>query len=263
MSELIEALRRGEGLAAWRQIADALEGEIAAGQLAQGAQLPTEAALAVRFAVNRHTVRRALAALAERGLVRASQGRGTFVEVPPLAYPIGRRTRFSEIVTGAGREPWGDLISQSEGAASPEVAAMLAVPEGAPLLELVTVHRADGVPLSTARTWLPLPRFAGFAGAYETSGSITRPYGSTSRPGERSSWSPASTSMAKASPCRPTAPSSPPTGWNSWWAASPFSGSVGSPPFRCRLSVFVSEAKQSRAAGPLRMVRIPGSLRSQ
>jgi len=174
VSELIEALRRGEGLAAWRQIADALEGEIAAGQLAQGAQLPTEAALAVRFAVNRHTVRRALAALAERGLVRASQGRGTFVEVPPLAYPIGRRTRFSEIVTGAGREPWGDLISQSEGAASPEVAAMLAVPEGAPLLELVTVHRADGVPLSTARTWLPLPRFAGFAGAYETSGSITR-----------------------------------------------------------------------------------------
>lgn len=174
MSEPIEALRRGEGLAAWRQIADALEGEITAGHLAQGAQLPTEATLAARFAVNRHTVRRALAALAERGLVRASQGRGTFVEAPPLAYPIGRRTRFSEIVTGAGREPWGDLIAQAEAAASPEVAAMLAVPEGAPLLEIVTVHRADGVPLSTARTWLPLPRFAGFAAAYAASGSITR-----------------------------------------------------------------------------------------
>jgi GntR family phosphonate transport system transcriptional regulator len=174
VNETVEALSRGAGLAAWRQIADALEGEIAAGRLAQGAQLPTEAVLATRYAVNRHTVRRALAALAERGLVRASQGRGTFVEAPPLAYPIGRRTRFSEIVTGAGREPWGDLIGHSEVAADAERAGMLAVPEGAPLLELLTVHRADGVPLSTARTWLPLPRFAGFAPAYAALGSITR-----------------------------------------------------------------------------------------
>jgi GntR family phosphonate transport system transcriptional regulator len=174
VNEPVEALSRGAGLAAWRQIADALEGEIAAGRLAQGAQLPTEAVLATRYAVNRHTVRRALSALAERGLVRASQGRGTFVEAPPLAYPIGRRTRFSEIVTGAGREPWGDLVSHGEVAADAERAGMLAVAEGAPLLELLTVHRADGVPLSTARTWLPLPRFAGFAPAYASLGSITR-----------------------------------------------------------------------------------------
>ena len=174
VSELVEALSRGAGLAAWRQIADALESEIAAGKLAQGTQLPTEAVLATRFGVNRHTVRRALATLAERGLIRASQGRGTFVEAPPLAYPIGRRTRFSEIVTGAGREPWGDLVAHAEVAADAEGAAMLGLHEGAPLLELVTVHRADGVPLSTARTWLPLPRFAGFAEAYAASGSITR-----------------------------------------------------------------------------------------
>ncbi|MGC5777304.1 phosphonate metabolism transcriptional regulator PhnF [Methylobacterium sp. NFXW15] len=174
VSETVEALSRGAGLAAWRQIADALEAEIAAGKLAQGTQLPTEATLATRFGVNRHTVRRALATLAERGLIRASQGRGTFVEAAPLAYPIGRRTRFSEIVTGAGREPWGELVAQTEVTADAEGAAMLEVSEGAPLIELVTVHRADGVPLSTARTWLPLPRFSGFAEAYAVSGSITR-----------------------------------------------------------------------------------------
>lgn len=174
MSGTIEALSRGAGLAAWRQIADTLEGEIAAGRMAQGSQLPTEASLATRFGVNRHTVRRALATLAERGLVRASQGRGTFVEAPPLAYPIGRRTRFSEIVTGAGREPWGDLVAHSDIAADAETASMLGLEDGSPILELVTIHRADGVPLSTARTWLPLPRFAGFAEAYAASGSITR-----------------------------------------------------------------------------------------
>ncbi|MGK3945910.1 GntR family transcriptional regulator, partial [Streptomyces caeruleatus] len=68
------ALSRGAGLSAWRQIADALEAEIVAGSLAPGSQLPTEAELAARFGVNRHTVRRALGALGEQGLVRASQG---------------------------------------------------------------------------------------------------------------------------------------------------------------------------------------------
>ncbi|WP_267358257.1 MULTISPECIES: phosphonate metabolism transcriptional regulator PhnF [unclassified Methylobacterium] len=167
-------LVRGEGLTAWRQIADTLTADIAAGRYAPGQQLPTEAALAARFAVNRHTVRRALAALAEGGLVRASQGRGTFVEEPPLAYPIGPRTRFSEIVAEAGREAWGDLIASATVAAAPEPAAALAIAPGAPVLELLTVHRADDAPLSTSLTWVPLPRFAGFAEAYAERGSITR-----------------------------------------------------------------------------------------
>src|SRR5438067_1067730 len=143
-------LVRGEGLTAWRQIADALTAEIAAGRYAPGQKLPPEAILATRFAVNRHTVRRALAALAEGGLVRASQGRGTFVEEAPLAYPLGPRTRFSEIVAGAGREAWGDLIGSATRPAGPEQAAALALAPGVPILELLTVHRADDAPLSTA-----------------------------------------------------------------------------------------------------------------
>ncbi|ACL59082.1 phosphonate metabolism transcriptional regulator PhnF [Methylobacterium nodulans] len=172
----VTALSRGEGLAAWRQIADGLAAEIEAGRLAAGAQLPTEAALAARFGVNRHTVRRALAALAERGLVRATQGRGTFVEAPRLAYPIGLRTRFSEIVSRAGREAWGDLIAAASIPADDGLAEDLGIGVGDPVLELLTVHRADGTPISTARTCLPLPRFAGFDRAYAALGSITRAY---------------------------------------------------------------------------------------
>ena len=170
----VPGLVRGEGLTAWRQIADALTADVAAGRYARGQQLPSEASLAARFAVNRHTVRRALAALAESGLVRASQGRGTFVEEAPLAYPIGPRTRFSEIVTQAGREAWGDLIASATVPADGKRADALALQPGAPILELLTTHRADGAPISTAQTWLPLPRFAGFAEAYAERGSITR-----------------------------------------------------------------------------------------
>ncbi|GJD49784.1 putative transcriptional regulator PhnF [Methylobacterium crusticola] len=169
-------LARGEGLAAWRQIADGLSADIEAGRIAAGAQLPTEAALAARFGVNRHTVRRALAVLAGRGMVRATQGRGTFVEAPPLAYPIGRRTRFSEIVSRAGREAWGDLVAAAAVPADPGTAEALGLAPGAPVLELLTIHRADGTPLSTARTCLPLPRFSGFERAYAARGSLTRAY---------------------------------------------------------------------------------------
>jgi hypothetical protein len=52
-------------------------------------------------------VRRALATLAERGLVRAERGSGTYVETGRLAYPLRSRTRFSEIVGAGGREPRG------------------------------------------------------------------------------------------------------------------------------------------------------------
>lgn len=173
---MTSALQRGEGLAAWRQIVDGLEADIAAGRLRPGEQLPTEARLAERFGVNRHTVRRALAVLASRGLVRAAQGRGTFVEAKPLAYPIGPRTRFSEIVAGAGREAWGDLISSATVPADAATAEALGLNPGDPALELVTLHKADGTPISMARTAVLLPRFEGLERVYAETGSLTRAY---------------------------------------------------------------------------------------
>lgn len=172
----VTPLQRGGGLAAWRQIADTLSEAIRSGELAAGAQMPTEASLSARFGVNRHTVRRAVANLAEAGLVRTTQGRGTFVEQGPLAYPIGPRTRFSEIVSRAGREAWGDLVAAATVAADPETAQALDLAAGDSILELITRHSADGAPISTSRTCLPLPRFAGFDAAYAAYGSITRAY---------------------------------------------------------------------------------------
>lgn len=172
----VTGLRRGEGLAAWRQIADALADAVGRGDHPAGSQLPTEAALAARFGVNRHTVRRALAALAERGLVRATQGRGTFVEQDPIAYPIGPRTRFSEIVSRAGRQAWGDLTAAATVPADADAAQALGIAAGDPVIEMLTLHRADGAPISAARISLPLPRFAGFDAAYARSGSITRAF---------------------------------------------------------------------------------------
>lgn len=169
-------LVRGEGVAAWRQIVDGIEADIAAGRLAPGDRLPAETQLAARFGVNRHTVRRALGVLASRGLVRATQGRGTFVEARPLPYPIGPRTRFTEIVSAAGRQAGGVLIAAGEKPADSWAAERLGIGPGAPVLELVTLRSADGTPIALATNVFPLPRFAGLDVRYRETGSITRAY---------------------------------------------------------------------------------------
>src|ERR1700680_2949713 len=113
------------GVALGRQVADGIERDIADGTFAAGEKLPGEMEIAETYRVNRHTVRRALATLAERGFVRAERGSGTYVEAPRLAYPLRSRTRFSEIVGAGGREPDGQVIGASQALASREMARLL------------------------------------------------------------------------------------------------------------------------------------------
>lgn len=173
-AETAEQVRRGSGVALWRQISERLEEAIADGRYPPGARLPVEAELAEQFGVNRHTLRRALARLSELGLIEATAGRGTFVKEPPLRYPIGTRTRFSEIVTAGGREPHGRCLGVRVEPADDEAARELALPPGTPLLRLETAHDADGVPISIGTAWFPEARCRDIDLIYAATGSLTR-----------------------------------------------------------------------------------------
>src|ERR1700704_5131197 len=127
------------GVALWRQVADGIERGIADGRFAAGERLPGETEIAETYRVNRHTVRRALATLAERGLVRAERGSGTYVEAAKLAYPLRSRTRFSEIVGAGGRQPRGQLIDASEDVATRALAREVGLKTGAPLIRIESV----------------------------------------------------------------------------------------------------------------------------
>src|SRR3954452_9803005 len=136
------------GVALWRQVADGIERGIADGRFVAGEKLPGEMEIAETYRVNRHTVRRALATLAERGLVRAERGSGTYVEAPRLAYPLHARTRFSEIVGAGGREPRGQLIAASEEPATRELARQLGLKSGAPLVRVEALRFAYRSPIA-------------------------------------------------------------------------------------------------------------------
>jgi GntR family phosphonate transport system transcriptional regulator len=167
-------VERGSGETLWRQIARALDQDIRARRLQPGDRLPTEAQLATRFAVNRHTVRRALRTLAESGLVRVEQGRGTFVQERVLDYPLGPRTRFSQIVLASDRLPGHQMLGSAVVKADRRVAKNLGLRPGARVIALETLSFIDGRPSGIGTHYFPAARFDGLIDAYQETGSVTQ-----------------------------------------------------------------------------------------
>ncbi|WP_424630007.1 phosphonate metabolism transcriptional regulator PhnF [Bradyrhizobium sp. SYSU BS000235] len=162
------------GVALWRRVADSIEQSIADGTYPRNSKLPGETEIAELHRVNRHTVRRALAALAERGLVRAERGSGTYVEAPRIAYPLRSRTRFSEIVSAGGHEASGKLLSASIEDAPQDLAKHLGLKTGAPLLRIDALRTADRMPICVGSTWVDADRFPDGGKLYEKMQSITK-----------------------------------------------------------------------------------------
>ncbi len=162
------------GVAIWRRIADAIRLDIVGGKLARGDKLAGEMELAERFGANRHTVRRALQALAAEGVIRTEQGRGSFVDsAKRLSYRIGKRTRFSEGLAGQAGELRRQVLGVKLENASGNVAAALGLVNGAKVTRLDTVALADGRPVSRATSWIGYRDFPDFAERLGESGSTT------------------------------------------------------------------------------------------
>jgi GntR family transcriptional regulator, phosphonate transport system regulatory protein len=172
ISKAEKNVERRNGIALWRQVADKIRLAIGSGEYAK--KLPPEVALAARFGVNRHTVREAIAALEQEGVLRAEQGRGTFVEQRRrFAYPIGVRTRFSEGLQGQAKDRRGILLDHAVVSADERTAEALGIEPGAKVVRLETLSEADGRPVSRATSFFDATRFASINKAYAENGSIT------------------------------------------------------------------------------------------
>lgn len=157
----------------WQQIHQMLTREIAEGQFAPGAKLPTEAALSQRFGVNRHTVRRALAEMQGAGLVHSRRGAGVFVTGAPLSYRVGPRTRFSQNLKDAGLVGDREIIRLETVSASETEAGNLEIARGEPIHVLEAIGTVDGTPSFFGKSVFPAARLAGFSDAMRESHSIT------------------------------------------------------------------------------------------
>ena len=115
--EISVDLGRREGAPpVYRQIADQIRADVAAGRLRPGDRLPPIRALARQLGVNRDTVALAYDALAADGMVESTVGRGTFVRAgvvragdapfrPVLAPAVERLLRFERARPNYGAAP--------------------------------------------------------------------------------------------------------------------------------------------------------------
>ncbi|MCE8512024.1 phosphonate metabolism transcriptional regulator PhnF [Ruegeria pomeroyi] len=157
----------------WKTIALSLTEDIAEGRYGEGVQLPTEAQLAATHGVNRHTVRRALADLADQGLVHARRGAGVFVAARPTDYAIGKRVRFHKNIAAGGRIPGKRILTLLTRAADAAEAEALGLPAGAQVHVYDGLSLADGQPIAVFQSVFPAARFPGLPEVLTETRSVT------------------------------------------------------------------------------------------
>ena len=167
------SVRRGDGISLWRQIADDLRRDIRDEVVRPGQRLPTEAELVARFGVNRHTVRQAIASLADEGLVSVEQGRGTFVPERVVDYTLGKRTRFSASIRKSAGAPQHDLLDAGLMPASREAAAALGLRVGETVVVARILDTVGGRPLSLGDHHFSARRFPRMAAVFAETASVT------------------------------------------------------------------------------------------
>jgi GntR family transcriptional regulator len=150
----------------FKQIADRLRASIESGELAPGAQLPSEQELIGAHGVARGTIRQAVNVLRGEGLVRTEHGRGTFVrDRPPvrrLAHDRfarrhrerGRAAYLAEL-EAEGRVPQVEVLEVGRATAADDVAVWLQLAMGADVLVRRRRYLADGEPMELATSYVP------------------------------------------------------------------------------------------------------------
>lgn len=168
--DLIQPRRKGTSI--WKQIETSLLSEIATGVFAPGERLPSEGALADRFNVNRHTVRRALAELSAQDLVQIENGRGAFVTNKALSYKIDKRTRSLESMLRNGHDMVVKVLKSARIEAGPDVTKALGLAPGSDVWILDSLSTIDKKPAISARHSFPTDRFPYFLDRYREACSI-------------------------------------------------------------------------------------------
>ena len=157
----------------WMRIAQDLADAIVRGAYRPGDKLPSENALAQQFGVHRHTIRKSLASLCSKGLLRSTQGSGTYVEDFAVDLVLAKRTRHQHNLSHAGLKGGLRVLRARTGRANKAQASALQIAPRSAVLLLDVLGEAEGVPLHVSERAFPLPRFAGLAAVVADTGSIT------------------------------------------------------------------------------------------
>jgi GntR family transcriptional regulator len=133
-------------------IADDLRERVGQGEFAAGRLLPSESELSAAYDASRVTVRKALEALREEGLVDARQGFGWFVAADPLRQSLGRLGTIESQLTASGVAAQRRVLDFEFVRPPAWVAAELG---SGKVLCVRRLNLADGEPFARVTVWCP------------------------------------------------------------------------------------------------------------
>jgi len=152
----VDLVNVAAGVPLHRQLFLVLHDEIGRGALGAGDALPTEQSLCDQFGVSRITVRRALADLAEAGLIERRHGIGSFVtEQSPLRPPEASGSYMDEL-RQVEFETEVDVVEFGMRALPRPVFQRLAPRERGLFVLRLRRERRTGEPLMITEAWLPV-----------------------------------------------------------------------------------------------------------
>ncbi|WP_377299470.1 GntR family transcriptional regulator [Rhizobium sp. SGZ-381] len=130
----------------WFRVYEAVKKAILVGELQAGGKVPPEFDLSEEYGVSRNTVRRAYLALSQEGLIRSVNGRGSFVMQRGMTYEVEATSRFRDVLDRQGVRSTVKLLDSEYTKADEEIARILKVEPGHPLLRATDLILGDDVP---------------------------------------------------------------------------------------------------------------------
>lgn len=140
-------LDRSSPVPLYHQVASSIESYIDSGELAPGAFLENENALAARLGISRPTARQALQQLVDKGRLVRKRGVGTRVAPEQIRRSV-ELTSLQADLERAGRNPSTRVLSYETVEADADAAAALEIEPGTPVVMLRRLRLADGEPLA-------------------------------------------------------------------------------------------------------------------
>lgn len=147
-------LDRSSPIPLYFQIAEHLTEAIKSGTIAPGERLDNELELADRLGVSRPTVRQAVQRLVQQGLVIRRRGLGTVVVAPRIMRPVALTSLYDDLAA-AQRHPTTVVLVVEHIEADADIAKILSVEVGTPVLAIERLRSADESPLAIMHNFVP------------------------------------------------------------------------------------------------------------
>lgn len=136
----------------YQAIADDLRRRVEAGAVGAGRLLPSESELSADYGASRVTVRRALEALRDEGLLESRQGLGWLVASDPFRQTLARLGTIEAQLVGEGRRSERRVLDFRFTTPPARVRRWLDVPS---VLRVRRLNLADGEPFALVTVWCP------------------------------------------------------------------------------------------------------------